>query len=278
MPFPAFDENEASRAKLVTLAVDKRLAVSGDDEEPLVRTAMPVAGIAFRAARLENHLRRLGSAVAGDYAESPAEPQLLSNQLPVNYLEVPLPVPPGAEPELPPPMPPPALPPIVPVLEPPPVPAPMLGEDGLVAPWPVVLPVLLPLAPEPAEERLSRRQSSRCVPVRPTHLLGTSLVAPVAAEPAVPAGEPDWPPVWPTEGRSLAPVVLDPPLVLEPDAPAPAPVEPLAPLAPEPDDAPELPELEPPDWLNATDDNARSAAAVAAVSVFNIIGSISSKI
>jgi hypothetical protein len=77
-----------------------------------------------------------------------------------------------------------------------------------------------------------------------------------------------------TPALPLAPVVL---LSLEPVAlpPADAP-----PLTPEPDEvplAPVVPEAEPEDWAIATEDRARSAAAVAAVSVFNIMMRISSK-
>jgi hypothetical protein len=56
--------------------------------------------------------------------------------------------------------------------------------------------------------------------------------------------------------------LLDGEVVLLPDEPAPA--LPDAPM-------PVLPLLDPEDWANAAPDRARSAAAVAAVSVFNII-------
>lgn len=97
---------------------------------------------------------------------------------------------------------------------------------------------MLPVVP-PAPARSSRRHLSRSMPVRATHLLGTSVVAPVDA----------------------APEALVPPPTLDPDVPAPALV-------------PALPEAEPDDeedWAIATEDRARSAAAVAAVRVFNII-------
>jgi hypothetical protein len=129
--------------------------------------------------------------------------------------------------------------------------------------------VLLEVPPAPALERLSRRHLSRSAPVRPTHLLGTSVDAPVAAlsRPTVPVpallGLPLAPLLAPTAGRSLGPVVLVPPLVLlEPLLPALAPLEPDAP-----------PELDPPpeDWAKVAVESARSAAAVAAVRVFNIM-------
>lgn len=124
---------------------------------------------------------------------------------------------------------------------------------------PVVLPVVLPLVVPPAPARWSRRQVSRSVPMRPTHFAGTSVVAPVDAEPLAPTLEPDWPPDWPTFGRSLAPVVLLPP-ALDPEVPVPA----LVPALPEAEPDPE-------DWAIAAEDSARSAAAVAAVRVFNIM-------
>jgi hypothetical protein len=151
-----------------------------------------------------------------------------------------------------------------------PVPTPVLGL--------VVLPEVLPDAPAPALERLSRRHLSRSEPVRPTHLLGTSVDAPVEALPLelptvpVPAllGLPLAPALTPVPGRSLAPVVLLPPLeLLESLAPA------LAPL--EPDD-PAEPELEPPeDCAKVAVERARSAAAVAAVRVFSIMMRVSSR-
>jgi hypothetical protein len=160
----------------------------------------------------------------------------------------------------------------LPVLEPlpmlpvPVLPAPVLpalgtepeDDPGAVGDVVVVPEDVLPLAPAPALEPCSRRQSSRCVPVRPTHWLGVAVVdAPLAAEPLVLV--------------SLEPLVVDP-LVLEP-APAepegkvadePVELEPDASVAPVEPDAPVPP-------ANDAEDRARSAAAVAAVIVFNII-------
>jgi len=135
----------------------------------------------------------------------------------------------------------------LPELDPPLVPMPVLGEVepvlgevGLVMVEPDIP---LPLAPAPAEpERLSCRHFSRSAPVNPTHLLGTSVDAPLAAEPA-------------------EPLVPREPLVPEPDVPL-APVE---------------PEDEPDDCAIVTEERARSAAAVAAARVFNIMMWISSK-
>jgi hypothetical protein len=145
--------------------------------------------------------------------------------------------------------------PVVPPLEPRlPVELPLV--PGLVLGLVLVLPEV---PPAPALERLSRRHLSRSAPVRPTHLLGTSVDAPVAAlsRPTVPVpallGLPLSPALLPTAGRSLAPVVL---------------VSLLAPL--EPDEAPEL-DPPPEDCAKAALDRARSAAAVAAVRVFSII-------
>jgi hypothetical protein len=172
-----------------------------------------------------------------------------------DYLEVPV-LPPVDDPVEPPPM----LP-----LELPLEPAPVLGALGLV----VLLPLDMlpePDAPAPAPARLSRRHLSRSVPVRPTHLLGTSVDAPVAALPLptvpVPAllGLPLAPELVPTAGRSLGPVVLVPPLALE-----------LAPL--EPDDPLPEPEL----CAKVAVDRARSAAAVAAVRIFNVMVRVSSR-
>jgi hypothetical protein len=81
MLFLAFDEDKATSAQLVALASDERVAASGEHEQPLVGAAVAVVGTAFLVARRENHLGRLGSAVAGDYTESPAKPQVLPDQL-----------------------------------------------------------------------------------------------------------------------------------------------------------------------------------------------------
>jgi hypothetical protein len=136
---------------------------------------------------------------------------------------------------------------------------------GLVLGLVLVLPEV---PPAPALERLSRRHLSRSAPVRPTHLLGTSVDAPVAAlsRPTVPVpallGLPLAPALAPVLGRSLGPVVLVPPFVLaEPLLPA------LAPL----DDPAEEPELDPEDCAKVAVERARSAAAVAAVRVFKIM-------
>jgi hypothetical protein len=131
----------------------------------------------------------------------------------------------------------------------------------------VPLEVSLPLAPAPAEP-CRRRQSSRWVPVRPTHWLGVT-VAPAAAEPLV---------------LPVAPVAL-PPLVVDEESLAlgvalrsvelPVPPAAALPVEEAPDDAsvePDVPVPEPDDWANVTEESARSAAAVAAVIVFNIMG------
>jgi hypothetical protein len=166
--------------------------------------------------------------------------------------------------------------PVVPPLEPR-LPLELPLVPGLVLGLVLVLPEV---PPAPALERLSRRQLSRSAPVRPTHLLGTSVDAPVAAlsRPTVPVpallGLPLSPALLPTAGRSFGPVVLVPPEV--DDEPAPPlvlaselPVLPaLAPLEPD-----EPLELDPPpeDCAKVAVERARSAAAVAAVRVFNIM-------
>ena len=150
--------------------------------------------------------------------------------------------------------------------------------DGLVVllplePEPVVL---LPEAPEPALEplRASVMHLSRSAPVSPTHLLASEPDAPAAPELAPVDELPEELP--PTDGvdedELPAEDGLDGLVVLLPDEPAPALPEALEPLLP---DAPVLPPLEPEDWLNAAPDSARSAAAVAAVRVFNIMRGIS---
>jgi len=176
------------------------------------------------------------------------------------------------------------------VLDPLPIPVP--GVDGVV----VLLPELEPLdgavgavglvvldelpmpeldEPEPAvpvdELRSSRRQVSRWAPVRPTHLLASLPDAPDAA------------PVLPDVLLGVEVLVS---LELEDEAPDEGSVE----LLPEDEPAegadgevvllpdepiPVLPLLEPEDWANAAPDSARSAAAVAAVRVFNIMREIS---
>ena len=125
-----------------------------------------------------------------------------------------------------------------------------------------------PDAPEPALLRSLRRQSSRCEPVRPTHLLASPPDAPDAA-PVVP---------------DVLPEVLL--LSVEPELDDDAPLDGSVVLLPD-DELPvegvaeggvALPEDELPLdgevvllCANAAPDKARSAAAVAAVSVFNII-------
>jgi hypothetical protein len=69
----------------------------------------------------------------------------------------------------------------------------------------------LPVAPEPAPLRSSRRHFSRSVPVMAAHLAGTSVEAPVAELPLVPLApvllEPDvWASVAPDRARSAAAV------------------------------------------------------------------------
>lgn len=152
---------------------------------------------------------------------------------------------------------------------------PVDGAVGLV-----VVPGVLPMPDEDEPElpldalRESAWHLSRSAPVRPTHLLASLPDAPDAAPllPDVPevlllSVEPELDDDAPLDGR----VVLLPDdelpvegeVVLLPDEPAPA--------LPEVPDAPVLPLLEPEDWANAAPDRARSAAAVAAVIVFNII-------
>jgi hypothetical protein len=133
------------------------------------------------------------------------------------------------------------------------------GVVGLVV-VPVELePLELPEAPLPAlplDElplRASRSHLSFSAPVSATHLLASLPDAPEAAP-----AEPELPDVelslLPEDGEAEG--VLAPP-----DAPAPV----------LPEDAPLLPLLEPEDCAKATPDSARSAAAVAAVRVFNIM-------
>lgn len=135
----------------------------------------------------------------------------------------------------------------------------------------VPLEVSLPLAPVPAEP-CRRTQSSRCVPVRPTHWLGVT-VAPAAAEPLVlsvvpPVPLPALPPLAAEEeslalGVALRSVELPVP---------PAAALPLAEVSEDAPVEPDVPAPEPDDWAKVTEESARSAAAVAAVIVFNIMG------
>jgi len=165
------------------------------------------------------------------------------------------------------------------------LPVPVLGVDGDVVLLPELEPVdgavgavglvvldELPMPeldePEPALLRSSRRQVSRWAPVRPVHLLASLPDAPDAAPvPDVLLGvlvslelEDEAP-----EDGSVLLLPEDEPaegadgeVVLLPDEPMPV-----------------LPLLEPEDWANAAPDSARSAAAVAAVRVFNIMREIS---
>ena len=207
-----------------------------EDVEPLVGAAVAVVRAAFAIAGSKNHLGGLGSAVAGDYAESPAEPQVLPDQLRLTYfVPVLLPVLPELEPGV--------------VVEPLPEPEPMPLDPGVVGL--VVLPVeleplLLPEAPLPAlplDElplRASRSHFSFSAPVRAMHLLASLPDAPDAApaEPELPDVELSLLP----EDEPLADGVdEDEPLA---DGVDELPAEP-APLLPE--DAPLLPLLEPED-------------------------------
>lgn len=161
----------------------------------------------------------------------------------------------------------PVLLPVLPELEPGvvlellPEPEPMPLDPGVVGL--VVLPVeleplLLPEAPLPALPlRASRSHFSFSAPVSARHLLASLPDAPEAApaEPELPDVELSLlPELLPEEGEAEG--VLAPP-----DAPAPV----------LPEDAPLLPLLEPEDCAKATPESARSAAAVAAVRVFNIM-------
>jgi hypothetical protein len=180
----------------------------------------------------------------------------------------------------------PVLLPVLPELEPGvvvellPEPEPMPLDPGVVGL--VVLPVELPVLPEaplPALEplRASRSHFSFSAPVRARHLLASLPDAPDAApaEPELPDVELSLLP----EDEPLADGVLelDGVLALLPElAPEDGEAEgvlapPDAPAPVLPEDAPLLPLLEPEDCAKATPESARSAAAVAAVRVFNIM-------
>jgi hypothetical protein len=182
----------------------------------------------------------------------------------------------------------PVLLPVLPELEPGvvvellPEPEPMPLDPGVVGlvVVPVELePLLLPEAPLPAlplDElplRASRSHLSFSAPVRARHLLASLPDAPDAApaEPELPDVELSLLP----EDEPLADGVLELDGLLElapEDGDAEgvlAPPDEPAPVLPE--DAPLLPLLEPEDCANATPESARSAAAVAAVRVFNIM-------
>ena len=153
------------------------------------------------------------------------------------------------------------------------------GVVGLVVvPVELELPVL-PEAPLPALEplRASRSHFSFSAPVRARHLLASLPDAPDAApaEPELPDVELSLLP----EDEPLADGVLelDGVLALLPElAPEDGEAEgvlapPDAPAPVLPEEAPLLPLLEPEDCAKATPESARSAAAVAAVRVFNIM-------
>ena len=153
------------------------------------------------------------------------------------------------------------------------------GVVGLVV-VPVELePLLLPEAPLPALEplRASRSHFSFSAPVRARHLLASLPDAPDAApaEPELPDVELSLLPV--DEPLADGVLELDGVLALPPElAPEDGEAEgvlapPDAPAPVLPEDAPLLPLLEPEDCAKATPESARSAAAVAAVRVFNIM-------
>lgn len=146
-----------------------------------------------------------------------------------------------------------------------PEPEPMPLDPGVVGL--VVVPVELePLVLPEAPLRASSWHLSRSAPVRPTHLLAS-----LPDEPDAAPAEPDVELSLLPEDEPLADGVLEllpedgadgvaEGVLAPPDAPAP--------VLP---DAPLLPLLEPEDCEKATPDRARSAAAVAAVRVFNIM-------
>ena len=122
------------------------------------------------------------------------------------------------------------------------------GDVGLVVELPIE-PLVEPEAPVPALARSSRRHFSCSAPTRPMHLAGVG--------PEAPALEPLLMPVLPLVVElSLLPVVA-------------------LPLTPLPDEAPVEPEVdEPVLCARVAVESARSAAAVAAVSVFNIMSDL----
>lgn len=152
------------------------------------------------------------------------------------------------------------------------------GVVGLVV-VPVELePLLLPEAPLPALPlRASRSHFSFSAPVSARHLLASLPDAPDAApaEPELPDVELSLLPV--DEPLADGVLELDGVLALPPElAPEDGEAEgvlapPDAPAPVLPEDAPLLPLLEPEDCAKATPESARSAAAVAAVRVFNIM-------
>jgi hypothetical protein len=166
---------------------------------------------------------------------------------------------------------------VVPVLLPEPVvPEPMLPEPVLpLEPMPpldgaaggvagvagtVALPLVLPLAPAPAPALWSLMHFSCSAPIRPTHLLGRSVLPDAPTEPEALVSADELP-------LAAGAVVLD-------EAPAEPEVLPLAagelldePAEPEAPVEPEVP-AEPDDCATAMLDSAKS---VATVSVFNIM-------
>jgi len=150
-----------------------------------------------------------------------------------------------------------------------PEPEPVDGAVGLVGL--VVLPELdepelPPMLEEPLPAlplRASRWHLSSAAPLRPVHLVASPLDDPEAA--------PDAPEVELSLLPAAGAVVL---LPEEDELPVEGVAEGAVVLLPD-EPAPVLPLLEPEDWANAAPDSARSAAAVAAVSVFNIMREIS---
>jgi hypothetical protein len=134
------------------------------------------------------------------------------------------------------------------------------GVVGVVVELPPIEPVE-PEAPEPALERFSRTHFSCSAPIRPMHLAGVAPEAPALEPPLVLV--------------SALPLVLG--LVLEPLLPPMVELPELPPAAAppptlEPDEAPVEPEVDEPELCaRVAVESARSAAAVAAVSVFNIM-------
>jgi hypothetical protein len=141
--------------------------------------------------------------------------------------------------------------PLAPLLELPGRGAGCAGVVGLVVELPTE-PLGVLEEPAPALARSSRRHFSCAAPTMPMHLAGIGPEAPALDEPLP---------------------MLEPPEVVLPELPPAA--APLPTL--EPDEAPvepEGPELEPELCARVAVESARSAAAVAAVSVFNIMSDL----
>jgi hypothetical protein len=73
---PLLDEQQYSATQRQPLAIDTGRSAPAHDVQPLVGSAVPIAGAAFRITRLDHHLSDLSAAISKDDVESLSKTQL----------------------------------------------------------------------------------------------------------------------------------------------------------------------------------------------------------